>query len=207
MNMQYYLKEHLSLYIFVSVLFIMGIIFGALMVNALSFEQKEDMSSYLGSFFKMINQETDLSSKQLLRETFSLHLKWMLLIWVLGLSVIGLPFILILDFLKGVLIGFTTGYFVGELSWDGIVFALVSIAPQNLIIIPAIIIASVSGISFSIYLIKNRFLQKRGNISKPFMSYSFLILSLIGILFVTSLYETYLTPSIMKWITPMLLSV
>ncbi|MFS1512258.1 stage II sporulation protein M [Chengkuizengella sp. SCS-71B] len=207
MNMQYYLKEHLSLYIFVSVLFLMGIIFGALMVNALSFEQTEDMSSYLGSFFKMINQETDLSSKQLLQETFGLHLKWMLLIWVLGLSVIGLPFILILDFLKGVLIGFTTGYIVGELSWDGFLFALVSIAPQNLIIVPVIIIASVSGISFSIYLIKNRFLQKRGNMSKPFMTYSFLILSLIGILFVISLYETYLTPSIMKWITPMLLSV
>ncbi|MDP5273641.1 stage II sporulation protein M [Chengkuizengella axinellae] len=207
MNMQQYLKDHLSLYIFVSVLFIMGIIFGALMVNALSLEQKQDMSNYLDSFFKTMDEETDLSSRQLLQETFGLHLKWMLLIWVLGLSVIGLPFILILDFLKGVLIGFTTGYIVGELSWDGILFTLVSIAPQNLIIIPVIIIASVSGVSFSIYLIKNRLLQKRGNISKPFMTFSFLILSLIGVLFVISMYETYLTPVIMKWITPMLLSV
>ena len=72
----------------------------------------------------------------------ALHLKWIGLIWILGLSVIGLPGILILDFLKGVLIGFTVGYLVGQYSWKGLLFALVSIAPQNLFIIPVLMMCA-----------------------------------------------------------------
>nr|WP_313784761.1 hypothetical protein [Paenibacillus larvae] len=50
-TMKLYLKENLTLYVFVSVLFVVGVIFGAVMVNALSLEQKQDMSRHLGSFF------------------------------------------------------------------------------------------------------------------------------------------------------------
>jgi stage II sporulation protein M len=206
LNMKSYMKEHLTLYIFVSVLFIMGVIFGALLVNALSLEQRQDMTQYLGSFFHMIEQGSETSGSTYFQQAVAMHLKWILLIWVLGLSVIGLPLILVLDFLKGVMIGFTVGYLVGSLSWKGMLFALVSVAPQNLVIIPVIIIGSVSGISFSLYMIKNRFLQRSGSLSQPFMSYSFTTLSLIFMLFGVSLFEAFVTPVLMKWVTPMLLT-
>lgn len=205
-NLRAYMQEHLSLYIFVSILFVMGVIFGALMVNALSLEQRQDMTHYLSSFFHMIDQGNEMQGKSFFQQSFGMHLKWLLLIWVLGLSVIGLPLILILDFLKGVLIGFTVGYFVGQLSWKGMLFAMVSVAPQNLIIVPAIIICSVTGISFSIYLIKNRFLQRTGKpLSQYFMSYTLMTLSLIFILFGVSLFEAFVSPVLMEWVTPMLL--
>jgi stage II sporulation protein M len=208
MNLRAYMQEHLSLYIFVSILFVMGVVFGALMVNALSLEQRQDMTHYLGSFFHMIDQGNEMQGKSFFQQAFGMHLKWLLLIWVLGLSVIGLPLILILDFLKGVLIGFTVGYFVGQLSWKGMLFAMVSVAPQNLIIVPVIIICSVTGISFSIYLIKNRFLQRNGKpLSQHFMSYTIMTLSLVFILFGVSLFEAFVTPLLMKWVTPMLLAI
>lgn len=207
LNMRAYMKEHLPLYLFVSVLFIMGIIFGALMVNALSLEQRQDLTQYLGSFFHMIDQGTEMQGKSSFQQSFGMHLKWILLIWVLGLSVIGLPLILILDFLKGVLIGFTVGYLVGQLSWEGMLFVLVSVAPQNLIIIPVIIICSVSGISFSLYLVKNRILQRSGiPLSEPLIRYSLVTLSLIFLLFGVSLFEAFITPILMEWVTPMLLT-
>lgn len=206
-NVRLYMKEYLPLFIFVSVLFIMGVIFGALLVNALSFEQRQDITRYLGSFFYTIDQGTDIDGKQSLQQAFSMHIKWMILIWILGLSVIGLPLILILDFLKGVLVGFTVGYLVGQLSWKGMMFALVSVAPQNLIIIPSIIVCSVAAISFSLFLIKNRVLQRKGTVSQPFMSYTLTTLSLIGLLLGVSVFEAYVSPLLMKWVTPMLLTI
>src|SRR5690625_1326737 len=112
-SMQQYIAEHLPMYMFVSVLFLVGVVFGALLVNSLSLEHNQEINRYLGSFFHMLDQGGAIDGSAYFKEAFSTHLKWFLLIWVLGLSVIGLPLILVLDFLKGVLIGFTVGYFVG----------------------------------------------------------------------------------------------
>ncbi len=161
-TLEQYMKEHLSLYIFVGVIFVTGVVFGAVMVNALSLEQKQEITRYLGNFFSIVTQgglESGTASS--IKESFTMHIKWVLIIWLLGLSVIGLPLILILDFLKGVLIGFSVGYMVGTLSWKGLLFALVSVVPQNLIVIPLLIICSVSAISFSILLVKNRFISRK----------------------------------------------
>lgn len=203
-TIQSQMREQLPLFVFVSVLFVMGVIFGALMVNALSPEQNQDLARYLGSFFHTIDQGAGAGGSDVWRQSFAMHFKWLALIWVLGLSVIGLPLILVLDFLKGVLIGFSVGYIVGQFSWHGVLFALVSIAPQNLIIIPAIILCSVTAVSFSVYLIKNRFLQRKGAIKQPFWSFTLLTLALIGVVFGVSLFEAFISPGMMKWITPML---
>ncbi|MCD1260723.1 stage II sporulation protein M [Paenibacillus athensensis] len=198
------MKEHLSLYIFVSVLFVIGVVFGAVMVNALSLDQKQEMSRHLGSFFQQMNEGVAFDSQQSFTQSFGMHMKWLLLIWLFGLSIIGLPLILVLDFLKGVLIGFSVGYLVGQMSWPGLLFALASIAPQNLIIIPALLVCSVAAMAFSLYMIKNRFLQRRGSMYTSFMRYTSVTLVMAVFLLGAALYEGYLSPELIRWVTPTL---
>lgn len=206
-SLEHYLKEHMSLYTFVVVIFVTGVVFGAVMVNALSLEQKQEITRYLSNFFSIVDQgmlagEAPGSFK----ETLSLHMKWVLLIWLLGLSVIGVPLILILDFLKGVLIGFTVGYMVGTMSWKGLLFALVAVVPQNLVIIPVLIVCSVTAVAFSVYLVKNRFIQKKGALFEPLLRFTSVVVA-SGVLMVgVALFEAYLSPIMMKWVTPMLVS-
>lgn len=205
--MRQYMKDHLPLYLFVSVLFVMGVVFGALMVNALSPGQKEEMARHINSFIQVVNQGNEIGGPSTFRDSLMLHLKWIALIWVLGLSIIGLPFIFLLDFLKGVLVGFSVGYLVGQLSWKGLLFAFVSIAPQNLIIIPALVMCSVSACAFSLYMIKNRFLQKRGGPLYPmFVRYTSLALGMSALLVGAALFEAYLSPVMIKWVAPMLVA-
>jgi stage II sporulation protein M len=203
-TMKQFMKENLSLFVFVSVLFVIGVVFGAVMVNALSLEQKQEMARHLSSFVHTLNDSMEFDGKQSFQQAFGMHMKWTLLIWLLGLSIIGLPLILILDFLKGVLIGFSVGYLVSQLSWKGMLFALVSIAPQNIIVIPAIIMVSVMAMAFSIYMIKNRFISRRGTIYHPFMRYTSVTLLMSLFLLGAALWEGYCSPSMMRWITPML---
>lgn len=94
-------KDQTILYIFVGVLFLVGVLFGALMVNALSLEQQQDMARYLNHFFINVQDGGGLTDSSSFWNIAAVHLKWIGLIWILGLSVIGLPGILILDFLKG----------------------------------------------------------------------------------------------------------
>jgi stage II sporulation protein M len=203
-TMKQFMKENLSLYVFVSVLFVIGVVFGAVMVNALSLEQKQEMTRHLGSFFQEVNGGLDVQGGASFQQAFGMHMKWILLIWLFGLSIIGLPLILILDFLKGVLIGFTVGYLVGQFSWKGMLFALVSVAPQNLIIIPALLISSVAAMAFSIYVIKNRFIQRKGTIYHPFMRYTSITLCMGVFLLGAAVWEGYLSLDLIKWVTPML---
>lgn len=198
-------KDQTPLYVFVSVLFLMGVVFGALMVNALTLEQQQEVSRYLGNFFISINEGGESFQPMTYWEVAGLHLKWLGLIWLLGLSVIGLPGILILDFLKGVLIGFTVGCLVGQFTWKGLLFALVSVAPHNLFVIPALMISSVAAVGFSLGIIRNRVLLNRsGGAARPFLSYTGLTLVMAAILMAAASFETYVSPSLMAWVTPML---
>jgi stage II sporulation protein M len=203
-TMKQFMKENVSLYVFVSVLFVIGVVFGAVMVNALSLEQKQEMSRHLGSFFQEVNGGMEVDKGLSFQQSFGMHMKWILLIWLFGLSIIGLPLILILDFLKGVLIGFTVGYLIGQLSWKGMLFAFVSVAPQNLVIIPALLICSVSAIAFSIYMIKNRFIQRKGSMYQPFMRYTSITLLMGVLLLGAAVWEGYFSLGLIKWVTPML---
>ncbi|MEF3301889.1 stage II sporulation protein M [Paenibacillus sp. GYB003] len=206
LEMRLYMKDHLPLYLFVSVLFVMGVVFGALMVNALSPGQKEEMARHVNSFVQIVNQGSEFGGQGTLWDSFALHLKWIGLIWVLGLSVVGLPLIFILDFLKGVLIGFSVGYLTHQLSWKGMLLAFVSIAPQNLIVIPALVMCSVGACAFSMYIVKNRFLQKRGALYPTFVQYTTTAAGMAVLLFGVALFEAYLSPVMIKWVAPMLVA-
>lgn len=199
-------KEHVPLYLFLSVLFLMGVAFGALMVNALTPEQQQDLSRYLGSFLQTVSLGGETAPKPDLLATFGLHFKWTALIWLLGISVVGLPLVLVLNFLKGMLVGFTVGVIVSEYAWRGLALAFISLVPQNVLIVPVLLVASAAAITFSAYLVKYRFLKKTNDSAMPlFLKYAHVGLSLVAFLFAAALVETYLSPILIGRAAPWVL--
>lgn len=209
-----YSKELLPLYVFVCILFVMGVVFGALLVNALTPQQKLDVGQYVNAFlsgYAGTPASADVGGAANavsgnVWDAFGAHARWIFFIWILGLSVVGVPLILLLDFLKGVLIGFTVGYLAGQWSWDGVVFAVVSVAPQNMIVVPAIIVASVAAVAFSMALVRSRVMNRGGAMKQPFAAFSMTTLFLAGLLLAVSLFEVYVSPALLEWAAPMLLN-
>lgn len=200
-----YVKEHFSLYLFTTILFMMGVVFGAVVVNSLGLSQKKDLFQYLSEFFRVIGQGEALDSQVAFRESFAHYLKSLGLIWMLGLSIIGLPLILIVIFLKGLVIGFTVGFLVHQLQWEGLSFAFVSVVPQNLLVVPALIIAGVAGISFSLKLIRSRFFQRGRSLWTHFFSYTMLVFAMVFVLAAASLLEAFVSPVLMQKMALMLI--
>src|SRR5699024_12217023 len=85
----------------------------------------------------------------------SSDLKYLILLFILGLTIIGLPAIWILIFSKGLVIGFSVGFIVNQLGWKGLLLAATSIAPQNLIIIPVYLFAASIAMVFYLILFAN----------------------------------------------------
>ncbi|RCW64849.1 stage II sporulation protein M [Saliterribacillus persicus] len=186
-------------YVFMISLFITGIIFGAIVVNSMSFIQKQDLYFYLENFFHQFSTDMNLSKAILWKDSYFYHLQYIGLIFLLGLSVIGLPLIWVLIFIKGTVIGFSVGFFINQLGWKGFILSSVAIAPQNLLLIPIYLVAGTVAMSFSIQLLQNLFMRKnRLNIPIAFSKY--FITSLILILFIglATFIEVYLSYSTMR---------
>jgi stage II sporulation protein M len=200
-----YIAAHLPYFLFVSVLFVMGVLFGALLVNAMTFEQKQYLGYQLQEF--LLAPKPPSSAGGLFRAALGLHLKWLTLIFVLGISVVGMPFVLLLDFVKGVLLGFTVGFLVGELSWRGALFALLTVAPQNLLIVPALLILSVAAVSFALFVIRNRLLHQRGRMSSQLSRYGSIALLTVPATAAAALFEAFVAPALIGWVAPWLIEV
>ncbi len=199
------MKEHVTLYIFTIILFMMGVIFGSFVIYSLSPSQKQELISYISNFLFGIGKNGLQGTKLAFKQIFFDNLKYLGIIWFLGLSIIGMPLIFLVIFLKGFLIGFTISFFISQLHWQGFLLSLVTIVPQNLLIVPVLIIAGVSGTLFSLSLMKGRGKNKALSSQQTFTSYSMLILILGGIIFFASLYEAYITPYLMKLISTYLI--
>lgn len=194
------LREQVPLFAFVAMLFIMGVLFGALMVNQLTLGQKQDLSAYLSHFFQTFHQTTAMESKTLFVQSLFNNLKWIILISLLGLSVIGLPFVLIFNFLKGALLGFTVRYLIDRMAWKGVVMTFVSVMPQQLLLIPALFITSVMAIAYSLYVMKHR------RLTPIIWNLTQITLGMSVITIIATLFETFVTPKLLLYITPWLLA-
>ncbi|MFD2445929.1 stage II sporulation protein M [Bacillus sp. CGMCC 1.16607] len=194
-----YLRENSSMYLFVLVLFLMGVIFGAVIVNSLSFAQKEDLFYYLNQFFSQMSDGKIAEASDLFRQSFLHNIKFIGLMWLLGISIIGLPVILILLFMKGMVVGFTVGFLVNQMGWDGFFLAFVSILPQNFIIIPVFIITTSVAVMFSLKMIQRQFLKKYGQPFLPlFKNYIGALIMAAILIAAAAAVEAYLSPAFMK---------
>jgi stage II sporulation protein M len=196
-----YFREHSSIFVFVVILFLMGVIFGAIVVNSMSFSQKQDLLNYLSQFFGEVSDGKMAESNDLFLQSFFHNSKFIGLMWLLGISIIGLPIILILLFIKGMVVGFTVGFLVNQMSWKGFFLAFVSILPQNLIIIPVFIIMAVMSMSFSLLMIKKQFMKKYGQAIMPlFKRYILSFIIAVLCISIASGIEAFLSPGLMKTI-------
>jgi stage II sporulation protein M len=202
-KLRYYISQHLQenqpLYAFVGVLFLMGVIFGAIIVNSLSLNQKQDLYTYLSRFFVQAAEGGFANQSDMFLQSLGHYLKYLGLMWLLGLSVIGLPVILIMLFLKGVVIGFTVGFLVNQMGWYGFLLSFVSVLPQNVLLIPAFLVVSVAAIAFSIKMIKQLSSKKYHVPFFPQLIKYTLLVSCVGIMvLIASSLEAFLSPSLME---------
>lgn len=190
--------KNFPLIFFVIFIFVVGVIFGSLAIRTLDGTKRLEMLDFLSNFFSgLVNNLADQTAVNFWDSVF-LNLKISFFMWILSLSIIGIIGIPILVFLRGFVIGFTVGFLVKELGLQGMIFALASILPQNLLIIPATIFSAVLAIAFGITLLKSLLAKRQINLGYNLLNYTFLMILMGGALVIASLVETFITPILME---------
>lgn len=191
-----YLKSNIVKYFLVTLIFIIGIVVGAMAIKVLPDMQKNELINYLNIFFSEIADKSNDHAGMLFSVIFN-YVKMVILVWILGFTIIGIPFILFIIFTRGFIIGFTVGFLVNEYVFKGLLFALASVLPHNFLVVPLLIVMSVSAIGFSINLIKRK-KQMNNKLFPDSMNYSVVcVITCIGMLF-SALIEVYISPVFMR---------
>lgn len=198
-----HINKNLIVYL-VTILFLcIGIVIGIYSVKYMGDVERNQLISYLNGSFQNITL-LEGNNKYVLFEAIKNNLFTVLVIWFLGLSMLGIPLILVIDLFKGFTIGFTSSIVINGLGSKGILINLLTIFPQNIIYIFCIIISSVISMEFSFTLLKSNSLKSINNTNTnlaQIVSYSILFMFIIVVMFIGILLEVYVLPDILNLVS------
>ncbi|SFC23363.1 stage II sporulation protein M [Clostridium uliginosum] len=183
----------------VLIMFCLGISFGLYAVKYMNESNRNDLISYFSGFTSSIG-DTPIDYGNLLFNVIKKNMLIIIPIFIFGLTFFGMPFILILDMLKGFTLGYTFSFIMTTFEGKGIGLALVSVIPQNLIYIPCFIALSVIALSFSTQRFKGKFF-KRTNVKDPFLNLiGNKLIIILAVFTIGILIETYVSPNLIKFV-------
>lgn len=192
------LKTRKRTFIFFAVLVILGIIFGSLFITILNESDKEMVTTRITEFFTTVKSNNDTDVLSALKNSLFSNVLSVIMIWLLGISIIGIPLIIVFMFIKTFIFGFSVGGIISVYNIKGIVLSIGYLFPHQFINITVLFILSLISFNLSINFLKN-LLTKRTMDFKLWTGryYKLLLLSLI-LMIVSSLLEVFVSPLILK---------
>lgn len=190
-----------KLYLFLIGLVIVGVIAGILFWFVINNEDKLLVTKNLNNFFECIKKGNAINYWGSLFNSLVTGLIYIVLIWLLGISIVGLPIILIIITIKSFIVGFSISSIIASYGFKGILGAFVYTFPHQIIFLLLLILLGFYASSFCFKLFKYLFLKQSINFKDAMRKYfKILIISLIVVL-LTSLYETFIATYFIKLFT------
>lgn len=180
------------------IIMIISIILGILFPAIITKEDKNLIIDSVKTFISGIKQN-NINYLSGILQSISNNSLVTILVWILGISIIGIPLILLIIFFKGFLVGFSFTSMLITYGISGIIKAIIYTLPNigNLL---ATFLLGYYAITFSIMIFKNIFKKENRNwqpIVKRYIKIGlfFLIFSIL-----ISLVECFLIPKILYFI-------
>ncbi len=183
-------KKFIIIFVICTVAFIIGV----LLPSILNEENRKIIETSLNSFFDTI-KNNQLKTNELLFKTLTSNIIIDLILWLLGISIIGIPIVITLLGYKSLSLGFTISSIISTYKLNGVIKALIYIVP-NIINLLIFFVISYYSISFSLMLFNYLFRKKEYNKRVIVNRYLKLLVISIIILIFSSVIETYVVPKL-----------
>lgn len=177
---------------------IIFLIIGVLYPAILSSNNKELIKSSLNQFFLSISKDK-LNYLSALITSLSNNIIITLIIWLLGISIIGIPLIMLIFIFKSFILGFSISSIITVYKLRGVLFAIIYIIPLVINLMISYILCYYA-ISFSIMIFNYLFRKKEYNRKVIVKRYIKILIFSIIIFILSSLLEVFIIPSIFKYI-------
>lgn len=188
------------MYFVITVVFFTGVFAGSYVVKNLNSQQEIELLNYLDMFLNGL-RDLDLQPSLIVQHAVLNNLKVILCIWFLGLTVIGVPLVLMIIWARGFVLGFTIGFLVQQKAFQGILISVLAIFPPSIITLPAMIVGAAFAISFSSLLVKGRSKFESSSLLGQFVAYCTIMFLIMVVSAAGGLVEAYVSPTFIRLIT------
>ena len=183
---------------FVITTLVLGVISGSIFLITLNSTDKAKTILQIQTFFNNIHTNS-INNGQALKNSLIINYTFVIVIWILGLTIIGVLFNIFLTYIKGFIIGFSISSIITTYKSKGVIAALLYIFPSQVFNVIIIAILTIYSIMFSINLLKV-VTSKKNNNKLMLKKYSVILVCSIILSFISSLLEVYMFPKLLKLI-------
>ena len=196
-----YLRENMGIYIVIVALFVAGVIAGSLIARGLDEDNRLLLNQYFNLLVEKGNGAGLEEQSTVLGQSLKTNFQFLFLTWGAGIFSFGFPLVLLLVGIRGFSVGFTVAFLVNRAAFRGMLFAMGSVLPHNLILIPAQVVIAATGFSFS-WLGSGA--SRAAPLSEHLGPYTLMIFFMGLVLFLGCLVEAYISPVFVRLLIPVL---
>ena len=160
---------------------------------------KTSVIEQITNFFNNVNTN-NIDNVQALKNSLIINYIFIITIFILGFSIIGIIINVFLVYLKGFLVGFSISSILLTYNYKGVIAAIIYTIPSQLLNIIIISILSIYSIMFSKHLITVILSKKPVSTRNILKKYSIIFIFGVIVTLISSLLEVYLFPNILKLI-------
>jgi len=176
---------------------IIAIITGAFYITILNKTDQSLITETILNFFNNISTNK-LNYGLSLKNTFVINIGFIILIWLLGISVIGIPIIIFLFFSKIFTLGFSISSIIFNYKLKGIPLAILYIFPHHVINGYIYMIILAYSLSLSLKIITTIIKRKSIDFKIIMNKYGYVLIVSSIIILITTLFEVFITPLLIK---------
>ena len=178
----------------VLMIFVLGLLFGSIYITILSNEDKKELLNNVNIYFDSMKNISFQDKLNIFKECFIKNIIYVLFIWLLGISIIGFPIILIMIFYKSFLLGFSISSIFAKYKLLGLYKIIIYIFPSKILLLILSLILAVYSINISNRVVSCCLKKKTLNFNSYMGKYFLMLLISIIIVVIISLFESFITP-------------
>lgn len=191
-------------YKIIGIFMIAMIIVGVLFYFLISDKDQVLVMKSIKNFFLQIKKGDNLNYSASLINSLIVNTGYILLIWLLGISLIGLPIIVLMMGYKCFVLGFSISSIISAYGFKGIIGAIIYTVPHQFLYLIILMLLGFYSLNFCIKLFNYLFLKKYINF-KEIMSKYIKVLLICGIGSVLlALFDTFIATYFLKLFTLLL---
>lgn len=183
--------------VFLVGLFLIGLIAGSIFITIISKSDQALVKEYIKEFVNKADKNK-LNYLEALKNASLSNGLFIVIVWLLGFSIIGIPIVIFMYFSKAFILGFSLSSFILQYKFKGLLLALIYFFPHHVVNILAYTLILIYSLKISFILI-NSIIKKKTISFKAIMNRYLIVFAVsIGMVIVASLYECFVAPFLIR---------
>lgn len=191
-----YLEVNKKFFLFVSIIFLIGIASGSIFTLVLNDNDSFIISEFLSNYLESI-KNNKINYYNAFINSINCNFLIVTVIFILGFSIIGLPITILLLFYKSFIIGFSISSIIINYKAKGLLLSFLYVFPHQICLVLSMISLVIYSMIISISFIKS--VISHSNMIYSSRKYFIIYLITIVLVCLISIYETFILPFLIRF--------